>query len=295
MSGKGKPGNAHLGAKLVAIHVVHTSLIGVHILVVITAFSKWSIPVGALDISLVQTGITAGLQVTFIIIFGGLLALVREIAIDADIRDPPTLGLLPSTGSTVALIPRTQISVPSCRTGKCIMLTCSTCHTQRAQNAAVNMFTARTNNTRYPGLHGSRSRSRRGPLPQNYRDIQRKMQKKLCVVQIDNIIDQVIPWTQACVNATLVNVHCSQISDATINTFILPAESTDSKLAVPSPRDSRERFLFRNASSFFNYAAWIDVSMPAPPYWDPSMPGLNITGRWGNQGNSNLPTLQKRS
>ncbi|KAJ7181522.1 hypothetical protein C8R43DRAFT_272466 [Mycena crocata] len=62
------------------------------------------------------------------------------------------------------------------------------------------------------------------------------------------------------------------------------------KLAVPSPRDGRERFLFPNSSSYFDSAVWINVSIPAPPYWDPSIPRLNISARWGIQGNMHLPT-----
>ncbi|KAJ7181552.1 hypothetical protein C8R43DRAFT_1229399, partial [Mycena crocata] len=336
MSEKEKPAKAHLAAKLVAIHIVHALLVGAHIFAVVAAFSNWSIPFLVLDISLVQTGVTAGLQVAFIVIIGGLLALAREIAGDADIRNPPTLGLLhlrlkawsglSSSLSANWLYIRSNSNHPGEPGLKSIMFYLASCtllqvssgsifaatfdtnrsatlvdyHTPyvisgsrfgdfdslwpsasnisssdrfafppATQNAAVNMFAARTNDTRYPGLHGRLLHD---------------------TVNLDNSIDHHILWSQARVNATLVNVHCSQISDATINTFILPAKSTDMKLAEPSPRNGQERFLFRNSSSDFDFAAWINVSIPAPPYWNPGIPGLDITARWGVQTSLNLPT-----
>ncbi|KAJ7696816.1 hypothetical protein B0H17DRAFT_1329112 [Mycena rosella] len=88
------------------------------------------------------------------------------------------------------------------------------------RNAAVNMFGARTNDTRYPGLHGRLLHD---------------------TVNLDDFVAEELAWTKARVNATLVNVHCSQISNATINTFTLPSGSTDMSLAQPSPRNGQER------------------------------------------------------
>ncbi|KIJ31560.1 hypothetical protein M422DRAFT_266700 [Sphaerobolus stellatus SS14] len=51
-------------------------------------------PYPSAKISAWQTGITAVLQVTFIAIITLLLNSTREIAIDTDIRHPPTLGIL---------------------------------------------------------------------------------------------------------------------------------------------------------------------------------------------------------
>ncbi|KAJ7896605.1 hypothetical protein B0H14DRAFT_3425396 [Mycena olivaceomarginata] len=194
----------------------------VHIAALVAAIKNWSIHVGFADVTLVQTGVTACLQVAFIVIIGGLVSQARELAVDADIRHP------------------------------------------------VNMFAARTNDTRYPGLHARLLHD---------------------TVNLDNDITEEIPWSKARVNATLINIHCSQISDATINTFILPAGSTDMKLAQLSPQDGQERFLFQNSSSSFDVAAWINVSIPAPPYYPDAQRELNITGYWGFNGATGLPTI----
>jgi hypothetical protein len=95
--------NTHWVMKLPTLHVVHALLVGVHVVALLAAKNGWSISVGRLNVSgcytlascnllthcqvtSVQTGITAGLQVASFIIIGGLVALAREIAVDADIR-----------------------------------------------------------------------------------------------------------------------------------------------------------------------------------------------------------------
>jgi hypothetical protein len=62
------------------------------------------------------------------------------------------------------------------------------------------------------------------------------------------------------------------------------------KLAQLSPQDGQERFLFQNSSSSFDVAAWINVSIPAPPYYPDAQRELNITGYWGFNGATGLPS-----
>ncbi|KAJ7604699.1 hypothetical protein DFH06DRAFT_275003 [Mycena polygramma] len=58
-------------------------------------------------------------------------------------------------------------------------------------------------------------------------------------------------------------------------------------LAQPSPQG----FLFPNSTAAtVQDAVWVNVSVPAPPYWDPQVPGLNIVGFWGFDGFNGLPT-----
>ncbi|KAJ6540042.1 hypothetical protein DFH09DRAFT_67768 [Mycena vulgaris] len=128
------------------------------------------------------------------------------------------------------------------------------------RNAAVNMFAGQTNNTRHPGLHGRLLHD---------------------TVNLDISSSGEVPWATARLNAALINVHCSQISNATINTFTLSRGSTDLKLAQPSPPVGEKRFLFQNTSSSEDRDPWINVSISAPSYWDPKVPGLNIVGYWG--------------
>ncbi|KAJ7174250.1 hypothetical protein C8R46DRAFT_1080465 [Mycena filopes] len=134
------------------------------------------------------------------------------------------------------------------------------------------MLHGQTNDTRYPGLQGRLLHD---------------------TVNANPIISQAgLVFSQARVGATLVNVHCSQISDASIATFILPYQSTDMLLARPSPVDGQNRYIFPNFTVMSdNYQAWINVSLPPPPYWNSDLPGLNIVGYWaGGTGDFRPPT-----
>ncbi|KAJ6470337.1 hypothetical protein C8R45DRAFT_1015424 [Mycena sanguinolenta] len=145
---------------------------------------------------------------------------------------------------------------------------------RNAVNAALNMFPVRPNHTRYPGLQG---RLLHDLVNQNNLEVPFGTENT---------------WSAARVQATLVNIHCSQIEDATVNTFTLPLGSTDLHLAQPSPRDGSESFIFGNISDLATSGAWVNVSMPKPPYWDPDLPGLNIMGYWGSYSSTSyiLPT-----
>ncbi|KAJ7835414.1 hypothetical protein B0H13DRAFT_2369302 [Mycena leptocephala] len=256
----------HWVMKLVTLHVVHALLVGAHVVALLAAKNGWSI-----SVTLVQTGLTAGLQVASFIIIGGLVALAREIAVDADIRHPSTLGILHLrvkawSGFSSSLSANWLYSrSPS-------TLTDSLTDSPRLKSildASINMFAARTNDTRYPGLHGRLLHD---------------------TTNLDREASLEIPWSKARVNATLVNMHCSQISNAAINTFTLPRGSTDMKLAQPSPQNGQQRLLFQNETASFDLDAWINVSMPAPPYWNKDVPGLNIMGFWGSTESFGLPT-----
>ncbi|KAJ7612742.1 hypothetical protein FB45DRAFT_303167 [Roridomyces roridus] len=317
--------HAHVRAKLTFIHATHGVLIALHVVAVVTAIKGWQIRPGLSDIALVQTGITAVLQVASTVIVGVLISLTREVAVDGDIRAPPTLGLLhlrlhawsglASSASSNWRYARSYFtpSTPEPPGLKSIFLYLGFCallqlssgsifaislDTSRAEtlssftdpdvldgarigdynaiwpsefnlsstdtnlfppamlNAAVNMFAGRTNDTRYPGLHGRLLHD---------------------TVNLDNSIAIEIPWTQANVNATLVNVHCSQVSNATVTTFSLPFGSTNMSLAVPSPIQDGTPILFSDDSK--ELGVWINISMPAPPYMAASE--LNISGYWG--------------
>ncbi|KAJ4472991.1 hypothetical protein J3R30DRAFT_750365 [Lentinula aciculospora] len=84
----------YLSSKLLAAHIIHGSLLTLHVVALVASIKGWTIPVNFMEISIIQTGITAALQVAFILINGILLSIVREIAIDTVIRHPPTLGIL---------------------------------------------------------------------------------------------------------------------------------------------------------------------------------------------------------
>ncbi|KIJ28923.1 hypothetical protein M422DRAFT_269707 [Sphaerobolus stellatus SS14] len=131
-----------------------------------------------------------------------------------------------------------------------------------AENARRTMFAGRVNDTRYPGLQGGLIHD---------------------TINLNNGVTQMVPWSQARVNGTLMNVHCSQISDAHISTFTLPYPSSDLSLAKPSP----DGCLFQNTTD--DEGVWLNFSTPAPPYWDPSAPGLNFTAYWGSNEDVALP------
>ncbi|KAJ7612715.1 hypothetical protein FB45DRAFT_1036929 [Roridomyces roridus] len=327
ITGKGRDTSRGLGSqslKLAAIHSTHALLIALHAVALVAAIKKWEIRPRFADIALTQTGITAGLQVAFALIVGVLVYLTRGIAVDANIRAPPTLGLLhlrleawsglgsslsanwrysradakPSTASPglrsiflyLGLGALLQISSGSIfastidlggsdtlsefldsdvfsgsRFGDFDALwpsefnltsTDTSLFPPVALNAAVNMFAGKTNDTRYPGLQARLIHD---------------------TVNLDNSIIGL--WNQARVNATLVNVHCSQVSNATVNTFSLPIRSSNLSLAVPSPIQDGVTILFPDNPAE-ETSAWINVSIPAPPYM--SVPELNINGYWIN-------------
>ncbi|KAJ7863317.1 hypothetical protein B0H14DRAFT_3608580 [Mycena olivaceomarginata] len=312
-----------LGAKLGIFHVGHALLVGAHAVAVVAAVKGWFITVAATNAASIQTGVTAVMQGAFLIIVGGLVSLVREFAVDENIQhphftppDPSGLKtimfylacgtlLQVSSGAILTLAVNlnaspTKLSFPgqpvylASRFGDFDEIWPSTIlnddsvtsfnpnqlppATRNAANAALNMFPVRPNHTRYPGLQGSSTWRLLHDL-----------------VNQDNLENpfgnRENTWTEARVQATLVNIHCSQIEDATVNTFTLPLGSTDMNLAQPSPRDGSESFIFRNISDLATSAAWVNVSMPKPPYWDPDLPGLNIVGYWGSYNTSLvLPT-----
>ncbi|KAJ6587877.1 hypothetical protein B0H19DRAFT_195502 [Mycena capillaripes] len=138
------------------------------------------------------------------------------------------------------------------------------------RNAAFNMFSTRSNDSRSPGLHG------------------RLLHETF---NLGNSIE--IAFSRVRVNATLVNIHCSQISNANIQTFTLPLQSTDLSLAQPSPQNSQEKFLYPNLTDSENNGVWINVSIPTPLYWDPTAAGLNIGGYWGFNEFGGLPSVLK--
>lgn len=98
----GKAVNSHLTAKWVTLHVVHGLLVAVHIVAVVAALKGWLIEFKLVNVSLypvalahllmprqiglVQTGVTAGLQVAFTLIVALVVSLAQEFAIDAEVR-----------------------------------------------------------------------------------------------------------------------------------------------------------------------------------------------------------------
>ncbi|KAJ3863117.1 hypothetical protein EV359DRAFT_65077 [Lentinula novae-zelandiae] len=61
------------------------------------------------------------------------------------------------------------------------------------------------------------------------------------------------------------------------------------RLAKASPQNGSQEFIFENTTT--EDGAWINFTMPAPPYWDPVIPGLNFTAYWGSSDSFNgLPT-----
>ncbi|KAJ3758298.1 hypothetical protein EV360DRAFT_83199 [Lentinula raphanica] len=326
----------YVSTKLLTAHIIHGCLLALHIVALVASIKGWTIPVNTLDVSLFQTGITAALQVFFILINGTLLSIVRDIAIDADIRHPPTLGILHLrlkswTGLWSATTAnwaywRSKLSLEESQLkriffyiGACALLQISSSslfgvdftfqsstlsdywtpniiqgnrfgyydqlwpldvNISSADKrwfppavllAAHTMFAGRVNDTRYPGLQARLVHD---------------------TTNLDNGVTLLIPWSEARVNATEFNVHCSQINDATLTTFTLPFQSSDLSLATASPQNGSQRYIYQNQTDFDD-GVWINFTMPAPPYWDRSIsPELNFTAYWGSFGESieGLPT-----
>ncbi|KAJ7604698.1 hypothetical protein DFH06DRAFT_275022 [Mycena polygramma] len=106
VSEKGRPPTeTDLTVKLICIHAVHGLLVAVHVAALVAAVKVWHIPLGLRNFALVQTGVTAGLQLTFLIIIGGLVSLVREIAVDANIRHRPFRFVVILAGSLICSSP----------------------------------------------------------------------------------------------------------------------------------------------------------------------------------------------
>lgn len=95
------------------------------------------------------------------------------------------------------------------------------------------------------------------------------------------------------INGTRVNVECAQPERATVGVevLLLPPGSDDvTSLAETSI------IHFDGSSPIYNirqayHPVWFNVSLPAPPYWDPSVPGLFITSPWAkDKFNDSLPS-----
>jgi hypothetical protein len=73
-----------------------------------------------------------------------------------------------------------------------------------------------------------------------------------------------------------MNVRCYQPTDVSFTAFLLPINTTDFSKAV-----------YPDSSGYINgtnldhlVSLWLNVSMPVPPYWNSSVPGLTITQKW---------------
>jgi hypothetical protein len=99
-------------------------------------------------------------------------------------------------------------------------------------------------------------------------------------LNLDNGVTQRIAWTQARVGATFMNVHCSQISNASVNIVNLPHGSTNFSAAQPF-----WDFIYKNDTT------WLTFSVPKPPYWNSDVPGLNFTAMLNLPYSECLPIL----
>ncbi|KAF9456742.1 hypothetical protein BDZ94DRAFT_1314868 [Collybia nuda] len=122
------------------------------------------------------------------------------------------------------------------------------------QNVRSNMYPIKVNDTRYPGLQGR--------IIHN-------------TINLDNMVPKYVAFSEARVDATEMNIHCSQVTDATVDVFTLPRGSSDF---------SAGNFADVNGVINQNFSAdvsvWIDFKMEPPPYWNRNIPGLNFTGKW---------------
>ncbi|KAJ7106240.1 hypothetical protein C8R44DRAFT_745314 [Mycena epipterygia] len=324
----------HFTPKLVAVHVVHGILVGVHVFALFAALRGWSIDLGLHNVVSLQTGITAGLQVALTIIVGILVSVAREIAVDAHIRRrraytrspaSPTPGLV-----RVVFFSLSRLALPSFAwyasppfrrqaigvgveenyviSSGSIFVHTSTAHVdiwssnvqwgsrfgdfdQLWPTRAISS----SDTERFPLWHGRHSECGRKYVRganQRYSPpwVARQARSTIFPPPLRSRGIHKASTRHTILNATLVNVHCSQISNATIRTFQLPRGSTDLKLAQPSPEEGQATFLFHNLSAAENNDPWVNVSMPTPPYWDPTVPGLNIIGYWGFSHSTGLRT-----
>ncbi|KAJ7179652.1 hypothetical protein C8R46DRAFT_646485 [Mycena filopes] len=72
--------------KRLAIQIVHTLLVVLHIVALVVAVKGWAIHYKFTSVVLVQTGVTAVLQVASILIVAPIVSLVREVSMDSNIR-----------------------------------------------------------------------------------------------------------------------------------------------------------------------------------------------------------------
>ncbi|KAJ3929890.1 MAG: hypothetical protein NXY57DRAFT_976683 [Lentinula lateritia] len=103
------PTKPNMSFRLMVAHIIHGSLLILHVVALVASIKGWNIPVDFLGVSTFQSGITAALQVAFVLINGILISIVRDIAIDADVRHPPTLGIpnLRLKATSASSLPRT--------------------------------------------------------------------------------------------------------------------------------------------------------------------------------------------
>ncbi|KAF8830790.1 hypothetical protein HHX47_DHR2000907 [Lentinula edodes] len=78
------PTKPNMSFKLMVAHIIHGSLLVLHVVVLVASIKGWNIPVDFLEVFTFQSGITAAPQVAFVLINGILISIVRDIAIDAD-------------------------------------------------------------------------------------------------------------------------------------------------------------------------------------------------------------------
>lgn len=131
------------------------------------------------------------------------------------------------------------------------------------------MFSAGANNTFRPGIEGRYDTSIVSPFAE-------RSATDLYRILHDTISPAYSGYELAIVNATGMNVRCYQPTDATVTAFLLPFNTTDFDKAV-----------YPDGSGYINgtnldhlVSLWLNVSMPVPPYWNSSVPGLTFTQKW---------------
>lgn len=95
------------------------------------------------------------------------------------------------------------------------------------------------------------------------------------IINLDNNVAQDVAFTEVRVNATEMNIHCSQVTNANIDVFTLPRGSSDFSAGNFPNTDG-----VINQNPNADESVWINFKMTPPPYWNPNIPGLNFTAKW---------------
>jgi hypothetical protein len=89
---------------------------------------------------------------------------------------------------------------------------------------------------------------------------------------LDNSVTAHVAFAEIRVNATEMNIHCSQVTDGTLGVFTLPQGLFD--LSAGHFADVNGVITQNSAT---DVSVWITSKMPPPPYWSAVTPGLNST------------------
>ncbi|KIJ31127.1 hypothetical protein M422DRAFT_267198 [Sphaerobolus stellatus SS14] len=261
------PAKPYVSTRLAIADAIHAFMVAVHILLLMAYFMKWHINTSLIQVTSLQTGVTAILH-TF-------LAITLASGFVSDLVEVPTLGvlhlhmnawagLLSSFRSSWNFFRASPSEIDSHGLRR-IFFYLGACTLLQISSSSIFVLNLNADEPSTTLLDYFSPFILQGS----------------CFGDFDTLWPSGIKITSSDRD---VFPPAAEISDAHISTFTLPYPSSDLSLAKPSP----DGCLFQKTTD--DEGVWLNFSMPAPPYWDPSAPGLNFTAYWGLNEAVTLPS-----